>query len=162
MADAGTLRLHREVVPVGELLAAVVAGHRARATAGGVELACEGGGQVWADPVRLRQVLDNLVTNALRHTPTGGRVDLRAFADGGELVIEVRDTGTGIAAEDVPHVFDRFWRAEKSRSRLTGGSGLGLAIVKKLVEGHGGTVGMASSVGEGSRFWVSLPRDTQS
>ncbi|MFC0432427.1 cell wall metabolism sensor histidine kinase WalK [Kutzneria buriramensis] len=162
MADAGTLRLHRELVSVGELLGAVVAGHRARAVAGGVELRCDGDGQVWADPVRLRQVVDNLVTNALRHTPAGGRITLRGFADGSDLVIEVRDTGTGIAAEDLGHVFERFWRAEKSRSRLTGGSGLGLAIVKKLVEGHGGTVGVASSVGEGSRFWVRLPIDTQS
>jgi two-component system sensor histidine kinase BaeS len=157
MADAGTLRLHRELVSVGELLATVVAAHRA--AAGGVDLACDGDGQVWADPVRLRQVVDNLVTNALRHTPAGGRVELRGFADGDDLVIEVRDTGTGIAAEDLPHVFERFWRAEKSRSRLTGGSGLGLAIVKKLVEGHGGTVGVASTVGEGSRFWVRLPKD---
>ena len=75
----------------------------------------------------------------------------------GELVLEVADTGSGIAREDLPYVFDRFWRAEKSRSRRTGGSGLGLAIVRKLVEAHGGTAGVVSTVGRGSVFTLRLP-----
>ncbi|WP_440900208.1 sensor histidine kinase, partial [Actinosynnema sp.] len=112
---------------------------------------------VEADPVRLRQVLDNLVANALRHVPPGGRVEVTAEHEGDDVVIKVADTGTGITPEDLPHVFDRFWRAEKSRSRRTGGSGLGLAIVRKLVEAHGGTVSATSEPGKGSTFTVRLP-----
>jgi two-component system sensor histidine kinase BaeS len=85
-------------------------------------------------------------------------VTLGAHADGSDVVLEVADTGAGIAPEDVPHVFDRFWRAEKSRSRATGGSGLGLAIVRKLAEAHGGTATVTSTPGEGSTFRVRLPR----
>ncbi len=104
--------------------------------------------------------MGNLVSNAVRHTPRGGRVTLRAYAvdaGGGTVLVEVADTGSGIPARDLPHVFDRFWRAEKSRSRRTGGSGLGLAIVRKLVEAHGGTVEAASTEGEGSTFVLRLP-----
>ena len=159
MADAGTLRLHRETVSVRELFAQVCAAHRARAEAAGVSLVGEADEdlELRADPVRLRQVVDNLVTNAVRHTGAEGSVRLSAFADDSGLRVEVADTGTGISAEDLPHVFDRFWRAEKSRSRQTGGSGLGLAIVRKLVEAHGGRVGVESVVGSGSVFWVRLP-----
>ncbi|MFE9699806.1 sensor histidine kinase [Streptomyces sp. NPDC006270] len=117
-----------------------------------------------ADPVRLRQAVGNLVSNAVRHTSEGGRVTLRAYASeegaDGTVLIEVTDTGTGIPSEDLPHVFDRFWRAEKSRSRRTGGSGLGLAIVRKLVEAHGGTVAVTSVEGEGSTFVLRLPATT--
>jgi two-component system sensor histidine kinase BaeS len=158
-ADAGTLRLHRETVSAGDLLAQVGAAHRARAAAAGVDLTSSAPEEldVPADPVRLRQIVDNLVTNAVRHTGTGGSVRMTAFSSGPDVVIEVSDTGTGIAAEDLPRVFDRFWRAEKSRSRQTGGSGLGLAIVRKLAEAHGGGVEVRSGPG-GSVFTVRLPR----
>ncbi|MGW1100723.1 sensor histidine kinase [Streptomyces sp. NPDC002455] len=167
-ADAGALRLHPEPVRIEELLAHAVAAHQAQADAAGVALtvtAADGDApapELNADPVRLRQAIGNLVSNAVRHTPKGGRVTLRAYADGsggedGELVLEVADTGSGIAPEDLPYVFDRFWRAEKSRSRRTGGSGLGLAIVRKLVEAHGGTTGVVSTVGRGSVFTLRLP-----
>ncbi|WSI30244.1 ATP-binding protein [Streptomyces sp. NBC_01341] len=167
-ADAGALRLHPQAVRIDELLAHVVAAHQAPAEAAGVTLDVEphaGHDPVpglVADPVRLRQAIGNLVTNAVRHTPAGGRVVLRVYADragkaGQDAVVEVADTGTGIAPEDLPHVFDRFWRAEKSRSRRTGGSGLGLAIVRKLVEAHGGTADVVSTVGEGSVFTLRLP-----
>jgi two-component system sensor histidine kinase BaeS len=111
-----------------------------------------------ADPVRLRQAVGNLVSNAIRHTPAGGAVTVRAQSvAGGGVVIEVADTGSGIAAEDLPRVFDRFWRAEKSRSRQTGGSGLGLSIVRKLAEAHGGSVAAASGPGPGSVFTIIIP-----
>ncbi|MFB8140760.1 sensor histidine kinase [Streptomyces parvus] len=169
-ADAGALRLHPEPVEVRELLGQVAAAHQARAENAGVTLAVTEtapGPALSADPVRLRQAVGNLVSNAVRHTPEGGRVTLRAYASeegcgtvvtgGGTVVIEVTDTGSGIPAADLPHVFDRFWRAEKSRSRRTGGSGLGLAIVRKLVEAHGGTVEATSTEGEGSTFALRLP-----
>lgn len=164
-ADAGALRLHPETVEVRELLGQVAAAHQARAENAGVTLVVAvpaPGPELCADPVRLRQAVGNLVSNAVRHTPEGGRVTLSACAcacdeDGGTVLIEVADTGSGIPAAALPHVFDRFWRAEKSRSRRTGGSGLGLAIVRKLVEAHGGTVGAASTEGEGSAFVLRLP-----
>ncbi|MGW4734796.1 sensor histidine kinase [Streptomyces shenzhenensis] len=158
-ADAGTLRLHREPVAAGDLLDQVAAAHRVAADAGGVTLRTESGGDPWldADPVRMRQALGNLVSNALRHTPADGTVTLAARRDGDEVVFTVADTGHGIAADDLPHVFDRFWRAEKSRSRRTGGSGLGLPIVRHLVAAHGGTAGAASEPGQGAVLTLRLP-----
>ncbi len=158
-ADAGTLRLHREPVRADELLDQVAAAHRVAADAAGVALRTTADGTPWldADPVRMRQALGNLVSNALRHTPAGGTVTLAARRDGDDVVLDVTDTGTGIAAEDLPHVFDRFWRAEKSRSRRTGGSGLGLPIVRHLAAAHGGTAEVASEPGAGSVFTLRLP-----
>ncbi|MFD3876966.1 sensor histidine kinase [Streptomyces microflavus] len=165
-ADAGVLRLHPEPVPVEELLGQVAAAHQARAETAGVTLTVVAGAApvLHADPVRLRQAVGNLVSNAVRHTPAGGKVTLRAYREGPGsgpgpevVVIEVADTGTGIPAADLPYVFDRFWRAEKSRSRRTGGSGLGLAIVRKLAEAHGGTAGATSTEGQGSAFTLRLP-----
>ncbi|MFH8755772.1 ATP-binding protein [Streptomyces atroolivaceus] len=167
-ADAGALRLHPEPVRIEELLTHVVAAHQAQADAAGVGLTVavpdgqEPVPELAADPVRLRQAIGNLVSNAVRHTPVGGRVTLRSYTTGSggadeRVVVEVADTGSGMAPEDLPYVFDRFWRAEKSRSRRTGGSGLGLAIVRKLVEAHGGTTAVASTVGQGSVFTLRLP-----
>ncbi|GAA2229345.1 HAMP domain-containing sensor histidine kinase [Streptomyces amakusaensis] len=162
-ADAGALRLHPEPLRTAELLAQVAAAHQGRADTAGVALRVAPPGSapvplLHADPVRLRQAVGNLVSNAVRHTPPGGSVTLRAYADGERLLaLEVADTGQGIAAADLPHVFDRFWRAEKSRNRRTGGSGLGLAIVRKLMEAHGGSVGVTSREGEGTVFTLRLP-----
>jgi two-component system sensor histidine kinase BaeS len=158
-ADAGTLRLHREPVRVTDLLHQVAAAHRVAADTTGIALRTETHGTQWldADPVRMRQALGNLVSNALRHTPAGGTVTLTARHDGDDVVLAVADTGTGIAPDDLPHVFDRFWRAEKSRSRRTGGSGLGLAIVRHLVAAHDGTVTIASEPGRGAVFTLRLP-----
>jgi two-component system sensor histidine kinase BaeS len=158
-ADAGTLRLHREPVRAAELLDQVAAAHRVAADAAGVTLRTGTDGDPWldADPVRMRQALGNLVSNALRHTPADGTVTLAARRDGDRVVFTVTDTGTGIAPEDLPHVFDRFWRAEKSRSRRTGGSGLGLPIVRHLVAAHGGTAEAAGAPGKGAEFTLRLP-----
>ena len=158
-ADAGTLRLHREPVRCDELLQQVAAAHRVTADAARVELRTDIEGEPWldADPLRMRQALGNLVSNALRHTPAGGTVTLSASRDGDGIALAVADTGTGIAPDDLPHVFDRFWRAEKSRSRRTGGSGLGLPIVRHLVAAHGGTVEAASEPGIGSLFTLRMP-----
>ncbi|MEU3339149.1 sensor histidine kinase [Streptomyces sp. NPDC002144] len=158
-ADAGTLRLHPEPVRADDLLDQVAAAHRVAATGAGVTLRTETDGSPWldADPVRMRQALGNLVSNALRHTPADGTVTLAARRDGDEVVFTVGDTGTGIAPQDLPHVFERFWRAEKSRSRRTGGSGLGLPIVRHLVTAHGGTITAASEPGTGAVFTIRLP-----
>jgi two-component system sensor histidine kinase BaeS len=156
-ADAGRLRLHPELVYVNELLGQVVAAYGSRAD--GVTIAVEttGDPEVMLDPNRIRQAVGNLLSNAVRHSPPGATVTVRSRLDGDDLVIEVADTGTGIAEHDLPHVFDRFWRADKSRNRNTGGSGLGLAIVRKLAEAHGGTATATSRFGHGSTFTVRLP-----
>ncbi|GLU50147.1 sensor histidine kinase [Nocardiopsis ansamitocini] len=161
-ADAGKLRLYPEPVDMSEIVAQVVAGHRRGAESGSVNLAGTHSGDVTvsADPSRMRQALGNLVSNALRHTPPGGRVTVRAFRVHREVVVEVEDTGEGIASDHLPLLFDRFWRADKSRSRRTGGSGLGLAIVRQIVELHGGRATAASTPGEGSVFTLALPADT--
>ncbi|MEW2402345.1 HAMP domain-containing sensor histidine kinase [Streptomyces sp. NPDC046862] len=158
--DAGTLRLHREPLAADELIGQVAAAHRSRAEAADIHLRADADPGLWmdADPVRMRQVLGNLVSNALRHTPAQGTVTLSARQTPDEAVLTVRDTGDGIAPEDLPHVFDRFWRAEKSRSRRTGGSGLGLPIVRQFVEAHGGTVTAGGAPGNGAVFTVRLPR----
>ena len=96
--------------------------------------------------------------NALRHTPAGGSVQVRAFPVTGQVQVEVADTGEGVSAEDLPHVFERFYRGEKSRSRATGGSGLGLSISKGIVEAHGGRVWVESTPGEGARFCFTVAR----
>ncbi|MFB7505829.1 sensor histidine kinase, partial [Streptomyces broussonetiae] len=158
-ADAGTLRLHREPLRAAELLDQVAAAHGVAADAAAVALRTAADPAAWldADPVRMRQALGNLVSNALRHTPADGTVTLSARRDGTDVVLTVTDTGTGITAEDLPHVFERFWRAEKSRSRRTGGSGLGLPIVRHLVVAHGGTAEATSERGAGAVFTLRLP-----
>jgi two-component system sensor histidine kinase BaeS len=163
VADATGLRLSPEVVPVGELLEQVIRAHGGSAEAGGVELAADATDrlEVTADPMRLRQALGNLVANAIRYTPAGGDVSLVARREGAEVVISVVDSGRGIPAADLPQVFDRFWRADRSRSRETGGSGLGLAIVRQIAEAHGGSVGATSVEGRGSVFVLRLPGPTQ-
>ncbi|WP_447038224.1 HAMP domain-containing sensor histidine kinase [Streptomyces sp. DSM 118878] len=161
-ADAGTLRLHREPVRAADIAEQVAAAHQARADAAGVKLRATAFGDPWltADPLRLRQAVGNLVSNAVRHTPEGGSVRVTCRGTPDAVLIEVADTGTGIAPADLPYVFDRFWRADKSRTRATGGSGLGLSIVRKLVEAHDGTVTAESVPGRGSQFTVRLPTPT--
>jgi signal transduction histidine kinase len=112
---------------------------------------------VYMDAPRIGRVLNNLVSNALRHTPPGGRVEVHASLQGDLVWVDVFDSGAGIHSEDLPHIFERFYRGEKSRSRLTGGAGLGLAIARGIVEAHGGQIGVKSSSGEGANFFFILP-----
>jgi two-component system sensor histidine kinase BaeS len=109
------------------------------------------------DSQRLTQVLLNLLANALEHTPTGGQVEVSTHRVEREVHVSVRDTGQGIPAEDLPHIFERFYRADKARSPETGGSGLGLSIARSLVEAHGGRIWAESVGGEGSTFTFALP-----
>ncbi len=112
---------------------------------------------VTADPDRIRQVLANLLSNAVRHTPEGGQITFRAGRRGSQVLISVADTGSGIAPEDLPHIFDRFYRADRSRTRMTGGSGLGLPIARSLARLHGGDLTAANSPEGGAVFTLLLP-----
>jgi two-component system OmpR family sensor kinase len=117
--------------------------------------------QVVGDPDRIEQVIDNLVANALRHTPEGGSVDMRATADRHSFVLTVTDSGDGIPAEHLPHVFERFYKVDEARSNGSGGSGLGLSIAKAVVDQHGGTIGVHSAPGE-TVFTITLPLQSAS
>jgi len=114
--------------------------------------------RLWGDRQRLAQVLGNLLDNALRHTPVGGQVTLTATRTGSQVVFTVTDDGEGIAAQHLPHIFERFYRADYARDRLRGGSGIGLAIAKALTEAHGGHINAASrGLGQGTTFTVTVP-----
>jgi two-component system phosphate regulon sensor histidine kinase PhoR len=113
--------------------------------------------EVRGDEAGVRTILDNLVTNAINYTPEGGRVDVGWRRDGSQVLLEVRDTGIGIAPEDQDRVFERFYRVDKARSRELGGTGLGLSIVKHTAQALGGRVGLESRLGQGSTFRVWLP-----
>jgi two-component system sensor histidine kinase BaeS len=112
---------------------------------------------VTADPDRLRQILGALLDNAIRHASGGGSVGISAAIVGTRARIGVRDTGPGIASDDLPHVFNRFYQADPARDRSSGGSGLGLAIVRALVEAQGGRVGAENAPGGGALIWFELP-----
>jgi two-component system OmpR family sensor kinase len=114
--------------------------------------------QVLGDEARLRQVLSNLMVNAVQHTPDTADITVRVGTKDGDAVLEVIDDGPGMEEQDAQRVFERFYRADSSRARSSGGSGLGLSIVDSLVRAHGGTVAMATAPGQGCRFYVSLPR----
>jgi signal transduction histidine kinase len=161
LADTGQLELIRSDVDVEQLLAGVAEGAQAIAQDRGISLQVnptKGPLVVDGDADRLRQVLGNLLSNALRYTPAGGAVTLSARAAGGGVRFAVTDTGPGIPAGDLPHVFDRFYRGDAARDRAAGGSGLGLAIARALVEAHGGTIEVESAAGRGTTFSVELPQ----
>jgi two-component system OmpR family sensor kinase len=160
LAEAGNTALRSERVDLGSLLSSTAASFAAAADARSVRIERDlpaGGLTATADPDRTRQVLVNLIVNALRHTPEGGRILLRAGRGGNEVTVEISDTGSGVSAADLPRVFDRFYRTEASKSAGAAGSGLGLAVAKAWIEKMGGRIGAESKVGEGSRFWFTLP-----
>ncbi len=182
LVDAGQLSLQLEAVDGQAVLQRVLASAMPHARQQQITLRLTASAPdvqpVWADRERLAQVLGNLVENALRYTPAGGWVDL-SIASSSEppagplsgalpaaplpeqgrqwVVFGISDSGVGIAAEDLPHIFDRFYRADRARTRESGGSGLGLAIVQRLVEAQGGRVAVSSVVGQGTTFRVYLP-----
>jgi signal transduction histidine kinase len=154
LADTGALRLHRERTDVADLMVEVRYGFAPRADAAGVAFRVEAQPvpALDIDPVRIRQVLDNLLDNALRHTPRGGRIRLEVRPEGNAVLFRVADTGMGISAEALPYVFDRFWKSADS-----GGSGLGLAIARGLIETHGGQIRADSVPGKGTVLSFTLP-----
>lgn len=160
LAEAGQLRLERVPVGVGELLERAANAARPGAEQRGLALnvsVAPGLPPVEVDADRIGQVLRNLLNNAMAYTPAGGTVTLAAEQDDGQVQVLVADTGVGIAAEDLPFVFERFYRADRSRARATGGSGLGLTIARRIVEQHGGIISVRSEVGKGTTFAFTLP-----
>jgi signal transduction histidine kinase len=160
LAEAGELKLDCQVQDIAKLLEKVAAARQTQAKAKGITLSTDLPKklpQVKIDSYRINQVLLNLIDNAITHTPKGGMITITAAALDKWLEIAVEDTGHGIAAEDLPNVFERFYRVDKSRARATGGVGLGLAIAKSLVEAHGGKIQVQSQEGKGSRFYFTLP-----
>jgi signal transduction histidine kinase len=160
LAEAGQLRLECRPVQLSDVVRTTVEVLSQRAEARHVSLDVRVPDDlplVQADPHRVTQVLRNLLNNALDFTPQGGHVTVTTWPDGEWVNVQVRDTGPGIAAEHLPNVFERFYRADASRARATGGAGLGLAIVKQLVEAHGGRVWVESTLGAGAAFCFTLP-----
>jgi signal transduction histidine kinase len=158
--DAGGLQLERDSNSISDLISDTLESFSALAARQGVKLegkVAPGVDLVFMDAGQIGRVLTNLVSNALRHTPAGGSVQVRASAVAEGVQVEVCDTGEGIRAEDLSHIFEQFYRGEKSRSRATGGAGLGLAIAKGIVEAHGGHIGVESPDGQGTRFFFTLP-----
>jgi signal transduction histidine kinase len=160
--DAGALQLNREAVSVEEIAADVVDSLQPQALLNEVtvELRTNGGANASLDGDRIERAIANLVRNAIGHTPSGGRVNVSVEREKGWIDVRVADNGEGIDAEDLPRIWERFYRAEKSRRRDSesdDGAGLGLAIVRGIVEAHGGTVTAASTLGEGSTFTIRLP-----
>jgi len=182
LAEAGQLTLERQVVNVGELVQRAVESHRPQAAEREIELGVnipQSLPMVSLDPQRIGQVLHNLLANALRYTPAGGSVSVAGWSfevrqgrlfsphpfsaallppiDGHWLALSVADSGPGIPPQDLPHVFERFYRGDRSRSRSSGGTGLGLAIARQLVEAHGGKISMENDPQGGARFTFVLP-----
>jgi signal transduction histidine kinase len=157
LAESGALALHREAIDIGALVRETAASFASQAELLGVSLEADASSampQVDADPVRAREILSNLVANALRYTPRGGRITVVARAEDPGVAVEVRDTGAGIAPEEIDRIFDRFYKSAESR-----GAGLGLAIAKQLVEAHGGRISATSVVGEGTTIRFTLPAE---
>jgi signal transduction histidine kinase len=160
LAEAGELKLDCQTEDIIKLLKQTVAMRQTHAAAKGVLVSANLPKKlppVNIDTHRISQVLFNLIDNAITHTPRGGSITIAARHLGNWLEISVEDTGEGIPAEDLPNIFERFYRVDKSRARATGGAGLGLAIAKSLVEAHGGRIEVRSEEGKGSRFSFTLP-----
>jgi signal transduction histidine kinase len=161
--DTGSLPVNRQTVAIEEVAAEVVDAMQAQAAARGITLSLEVDEDVPMVPLDgalLERAIRNLVSNALEYTPAGGRVTVSVLRDGSGLALRVRDTGQGIRPEDLPRVWDRFFRAERSRTRMShssDGAGLGLAIVRGIAEAHGGSVQAQSAPQQGAAFTIRLP-----
>jgi signal transduction histidine kinase len=159
--DAGSLPLQLEAASLSDLISDTLESFSALAAQSRVTLsgsAAPGVDPLMMDVQRMGRALNNLVSNALRHTPPEGRVDIHAGLTDDGVLLSISDTGEGISPDDLPHIFERFYRGEKSRSRASGGAGLGLAITRGIVEAHGGSIRVESEPGKGTVFTIVLPR----
>jgi heavy metal sensor kinase len=158
-ADLGENRFDRKPVRLDHLLVETVAQLEPLGEDKGVvlSLVCESAAEVTGDPYRLREVFMNLVENAVRYTPAGGRIDVALSKEGKEALIRVSDTGIGIPEKDLPRLFDRFYRSDEARAMNPKGSGLGLAIAQRVVVAHGGRIDVASKIGKGTTFTLRFP-----
>jgi signal transduction histidine kinase len=165
LAETGQLRFQPRAIDLKEMLQQVIDGFQAQLASKNISAVLEAPddlSQAWVDPDRTAQVMRNLLSNAFRYTPEGGNITVRLTPGSDGITVLVTDTGAGIAPEDLPYIFDRFYRVDRSRTRSTGGSGLGLAIVKQLVEGQGGHVWADSVIGKGSTFAFRVPDSASS
>jgi signal transduction histidine kinase len=160
-ADSGELKLEARPISLHDLLADLYQQAQVLAREKGIQIDfdCPPALLAHGDDLRLRQLFLNLLDNAIKYTGPGGRVWLEAWEEKGQPVVQVRDTGIGVAAADLPHLFERFFRVDKARSREVGGSGLGLSICKWIVDAHGGTISVVSRPGDGTSFRVRLPAE---
>ncbi len=158
-AQSGQLQLNLRDVELDSVVQPILTSFEPQAASKGVSLTFRAlrPVRVEVDPDRFAQVAVNLVDNALRHTPSGGKVDVEVDAEGPQAIIRVRDTGIGIPYKDLPHIFERFYVVDRSRARDISGAGLGLSIVKQIVDAHGGSVVAASMLGRGTTFTVRVP-----
>jgi signal transduction histidine kinase len=160
LAEAGELKLIFQDEDISRIIQETTIAAKAKANAKEIKLSwkvTDGLPLVQIDSYRIRQVLNNLLQNAIAHTGKGGNIDVTGEQRADEIVISVTDNGEGISAEDLPNIFERFYRVDKSRTRSTGGSGLGLTIAKRFVEAHGGEISVKSQQGKGSTFTFTLP-----
>ncbi len=162
--DDGRITLHLEDIELDQLIEQVSSKTSYRALEKGITLTAEHsaleGVTIWGDPLRMEQVLLNIVENAIRYTPHG-RITISVLCEAENVKIKVEDTGIGINKEELPYIFDRFYRVEKSRSRAYGGTGLGLSIVKQLIELHQGSIHVDSTIGQGTTVTITLPQSSE-
>ncbi len=160
LAEARQLPLHATRFLLADLIEDLTASFSSHAASLGISLQTDIANpsrEISADYDRLNQVLSNLISNAIRHTPQAGTISLETEATTSGIRIVVKDTGSGIPAQDIPFIFDRFWRGDKSRTER-GNIGLGLAIAKQLIHAHHGTIEAQSEIGEGTTFIIELPQ----
>jgi len=156
--DGENIVLHKERIHLSELIKKIVISFENEMRSKNINLQCDVA-ELYpeADKDKLTQVLVNILSNALKYTNEDGRIQITAARDDDKVRISIKDNGIGISQEDLPYIFERFYRADKSRSRATGGSGIGLSIAKSLVEAHGGTLNVTSGYGSGSEFIIVIP-----
>jgi signal transduction histidine kinase len=159
--EAGEAKIEQCVFDLGEMASATAGQMHLLAEEKSIALKVDAGHNVLVngDPARIKQVIVNLLDNAIKYTPANGKVGLSVHAEVGHAVLEVSDSGIGIEDQHLPHIFERFYRADRMRSRAQGGTGLGLAIVRSICLAHNGEVRVQSSVNKGSRFSVRLRRE---
>lgn len=160
LADAGELKLVLQPEYISRLIRETVIALQTKAAAKNINVSTDVPSalpELNIDSHRIKQVLYNLLDNAVAHTGREGRITVTAWQEEGQIYVSVADTGEGIPAEDLPFIFERFYRVDKSRTRATGGTGLGLTIARRLVEAHGGRIDVRSKLGEGTTFTFSLP-----